>query len=366
MKGWSEEKRLESQSPRPPARARARPEVPQAPKDDSGFDADDPFAPRASSASHALEPGWLIESTASIPDEFVPVREHAPETHVEDRGWRQRAAALGGRLREVERRTTARLWAPRYPLAGSRHLAGLPVEDRGRLTRAFREATSPRAWRSRTAALAHLESLLPTWPLQDISEMRGVHVFLGSAGSGKTTMALKVAHRLTRAGQRIGLLALFPQSPERLAAFREAALRVPAPALFAQTDAQLNKAVQQLASCDTILIDTPCLLSQPARSRRMARLGLLQESSTVLHYCLCLHHARAFRRRELAAAAAHGVDFLALSHVDLAPGPGALLSLQLHTPQPVSLANALADVHDPLVPFGAAALLRALGQTRTD
>ena len=352
MRHWTEDTGFEPQkqprrAPRAAARSEARP------------DASDPFETRASSATHALEPGWLVGSTLPATDEPAEVLHDAPS-------WKQRAAAWGGRLLDVERRTAARLRAPRYPLTGSRHLAGLPVEDRARLGRAFRAATSPRAWRSRTAALAHLESLLPTWPLDDLTEMQGIHAFLGAAGTGKTTLALKVAHRLTQAGQRVGLIALFPHSPERLAAFREAALRVPAPALFAQTEAQLDEAATTLRRCDTILIDTPCLLSEPARSRHIARLRLLKHPSTVLHYCLCLHHARAFRRREMAAAAAHGVDFLALSHVDLAPGPGTLLSLQLHTPKPISLANAHPDVHDPLVPAGASALLRALGQPRGD
>jgi hypothetical protein len=319
----------------------------------------DPFEHVESSASHSLEPGWLLGASFPPPTD-------APEPEGAARTLRQRAAELGARLRDAERRTTARWWAPRYPLAGTHYLAGLPAEESGRLGRAFRDATPPGEWSSRTAALNHLQSLLPAWPIRDVSHMRGVHVFLGAAGAGKTTLVLKAAHRLTRAGRRVGLITLFPQSPERIAAFRDAALRVPAPVQLAHHERQLEEAVTGLARCDTILVDTPCLLSQPARSRQIARLRLLKHPSTVLHYSLCLHHSRAFQHREMAAATAHGVDFLALSHLDLAPGPGALIAVQLRTLRRISLANAYPDVNDPLVPFGAAALLSAFGRSRRD
>ena len=102
------------------------------------------------------------------------------------------------------------------------------------------------------------------------------------------------------------------------------------------------------------------------RARQLARLRLLRQPNSVLHYSLCLHHGRDFRRREMAAAAHHQVDFLALSHIDLAPGPGALLALQLHTPRPLSLIHDSPDVRGALVPFSADAILRALDRTRRD
>ena len=329
------------------------------PRRDASERGTDPFERGTAHDPHALEPGWLLGAGfAPLPDVF-PAQRAA-------RTWKQRAADLGERLLDAERRTAARVWAPRYPLAGTRYLAGLPIEDRARLAAAFRDATPPRDWRSRQAALEHLESLLPMWPLDDVTRIRGLHVFLGAAGSGKTTLLLKVAHQLSRAARRVGLIVLYPQGPERMTAFRDAGLRVPAPALFVHREAQLEEAVQTLARCDAILVDTPCLLSQPARSRQIARMRLLQHPSSVLHYSLCLHFARAFRRREMAAAAAHRVDFVALSHVDLAPGPGALLAQQLDRPQRISLANAHPDVNGPLVPFGPAALLRALQHARAD
>lgn len=317
----------------------------------------DPFEHLDAPPFRSLEPDWLVGVS------FPPPRDPDPSEGMTP--WlKQRAAELGARLLDAERRATARLWAPRYPLDGTHYVVGLPPEDRGRLARAFRDATPPRQWRSRPAALTHLETLLPTWPIRDITHMRGVHVFLGAAGAGKTTLVLKAAHRLTQAGRRVGLIALFPQSAERIAAFREAALRVPAPVHLAHRGKQLDEAVSSLARCDTVLVDTPCLLSQPARARQIARLNLFKHPSTVLHYSLCLHHSRAFRQREMATATAHGVDFLALSHLDLAPGLGALVGVQLHTPRRISLANAYPDLNDPLVPFGA--LLSAFGGSRRD
>lgn len=360
---WSEDARFPvKRRRRRSAMPEAAPERSRAPREAAvpRTPSADPFEIMPADRSHTLEPGWLLEGATRATEAKTASSPH------EARSWRQRAAALGGRLRDVERRTTARLWRPRYPLAGTRYVAGLSLDDRLRLERAFRDATAPRHWRSRRAAVEHLESLAPRWPVRELRDMRGVHVFLGAAGSGKSTLVLKAARQLRAAGRHVGVIALFPGSPERMTAFRAAARRLDVPACFAQREEELDEAVHSLAGCGTLLVDTPCLISRPARSRQMARLRLLRHPSTVLHYSLCLHHARAFQRRELAAAAAHEVDFLALSHVDLAPGAGVLFALQLHRPRRISLANAHADLEEPLLPFGTTALLHALQIARPD
>jgi signal recognition particle GTPase len=297
-----------------------------------------------------LEPGWLLDPEPSS-SEATPRRRRSA------RPWRSWAAEIGGRLRAIEQRTTARLWTRRYPLAGSQLQTGLPEEDLELLQRAFRRATPARVWRSQRMAQLHLESLIDLWRLRRWEKLRGVHVILGSAGAGKTTLALKAASRLRAARRRVGIISLLATRPAQQAALAASAAAIPLAVETAADERELERALDRFALCDVVLIDTPCVMSDASMARRLRRLPLLQHPRTVLHYSLCLHHARAFRDRELALANAMGVDFLALSHLDLAPGPGALLSLQLHTPQRLSLVNPGADA--ALVSFDARTVLQA-------
>ncbi|UCE02185.1 MAG: hypothetical protein JSW67_13170 [Candidatus Latescibacterota bacterium] len=301
-----------------------------------------------------LEPGWLLDPEQSSP-------EPTPRRRRSARPWRHWAAGIGGRLRAIERRTTARLWTRRYPLAGSPLLTGLPEEELELLQRAFRRATPSRVWRSQRMAQLHLESLVDIWPPRRWDELRGAHVFLGAAGSGKTTLTLKAASRLRAARRRVGIISLLATRPAQQASLAAAAAAIPLAVESAADERELERALDRFALCDVLLIDTPCVMSDASMARRLRRLPLLQHPRTVLHYCLCLHHARAFRERELALANAMGVDFLALSHLDLAPGPGALLSLQLHTPRRLSLVNPAADA--ALVAFDARTVLEAFPRT---
>ena len=95
---WTEDARFESRH-----RKRRSPQVVSEPADTRG-DRDDPFEHLSPAASHALEPGWLVDAT------FPPPSNPADEVH-DARSWKEKAAELGGRLRDVERRATARLWA---------------------------------------------------------------------------------------------------------------------------------------------------------------------------------------------------------------------------------------------------------------
>jgi hypothetical protein len=78
-----------------------------------------------------------------------------------------------------------------------------------------------------------------------------------------------------------------------------------------------------------------------------------------LHWVLCAHRDAAFTEREVAAATRLGVDYIAVSQADLAPGPGAVVSLALQFDRTLSLVNASPELDAPLA-LGRDALFTAL------
>jgi len=305
----------------------------------------DPFEAGAAMSSTGLETGWLLERSQPA----------MAAAHGQDprRAW---LGTVGRQLWRWERRAAAQLRPPPHPLADDAVLVGLDAAERQHFLRHFRAFVPAEVWTERWAAERHLESLLPAWPVRRWSDVRGLHLFLGAAGAGKTTLLWSVARQLVRAGQRVTAIALVCSEPPRRAAFASFAAEAGVDASVANSAAELEHLLAATAGSHTVLLDTPCLLTHRARVGAALRHPVLRHPRTLVHLCLSLQHGRAVQARVLRQAAALRFDCLAVSHLDLAAGGGALLAVQLQGPWGMSFAHASATPHVPPLPFGTAAL----------
>ena len=338
----------------------------------------DPFEAPPPPGRASLAPGWLVEEAAAERETPVAVppaarqepraatgvvaaRAVAARTRIESvAAWRRFAHRFGSRSsHRTAAGAVARPRIPAYPLVGAAWLHDLSPAQRRLLVHDFRATTPRREWGAATAAESHLRRSLRLWPLASWDELHGLHVVLGVAGAGKTTLVLKLGRQLAAAGRRVAVLAFCPRPGPQAAAFRAAAELASVTAAVVPTPADWADARAPLADCDVLLVDTPCCLSEPHLLHALLSLPEMRRPESSLHHAVCLHHGPEFLLRQLKLAAAHGVDYLALSQADLAPGFGALLELQARPP--VSFVNASRDLDAPLVSPGADALLLALG-----
>jgi hypothetical protein len=309
----------------------------------------DPFE-AAPEAHPLLEPGWL-----------VPALPHAPV--------RPAAASLSGWARQLRHRFqgTAAVVVPETPSAHPLHrsalLRGMPLADRQLLLQRFRAATPHSEWQSRQAALAHLETLVPIWNRREWREVRGIHVLVGVAGSGRTTLLYKMARHIRAAGRSVAAIGLFPNHAHHTRAFLAAADEIGISAAMAATQDAWERILETFASCDTLLVHTPCLISDPGTARRLHRLVALRHASTYVHHVANLHHTPRTLAAQIREIEVLVPDFRAVTQADLAPGPGALFALQLQHRMPLSVVNRDSWIDGDLVPFGADAILESLVAT---
>lgn len=294
-----------------------------------------------------LASGWLVD-----------------RPHLDGGAPRPFLHALAGQLGRWERRAAAHLSSPPHPLAEATALRGLEATERRRFLRHFRTHVAAEAWTNRLAAAWHLRALLPSWPVRSWPEVHGLHLFLGAAGAGKTTLLYSVAAQLTRAGQHVSAIALLPRGSPQRAAFTAFAETTGVEAAFASTAAELDHRLAARAGTQTILLDTPCSLTcGPAVSAALQH-PLLRHPRTALHLCVSMQHAWAVQLQTLQLAKAQRFDFLAVSHLDLAPGGGMLIGLQLQGPWPLSWVHASPDPRVPPFPQATEALAVAWGLPR--
>jgi flagellar biosynthesis GTPase FlhF len=238
-------------------------------------------------------------------------------------------------------------------------LHDLAAGERSELAAAFRAAAPRSLWNSRIAAERHLDRLLPAAAYRDWSDLDGMHFVLGAAGTGKTALLLRIAAAARGAGRDAAVVSLLPERPARTA-FLDAAALLDLPAVVVDRRADWDAAMGVVARRSLVLVDTPCFVSHPEMPWQLLTLPELRRGTSTLHYVVCLHHRAAFIARQLQLAAAHRIHDLALTKVDLAPGIGALLTLQLREPRPIAFVSTSPALATP-PGLGTAGLRRACG-----
>ncbi|MBD3424483.1 MAG: hypothetical protein GF417_08610, partial [Candidatus Latescibacteria bacterium] len=147
-------------------------------------------------------------------------------------------------------------------------------------------------------ALSHIRRNLRT--VEDCSwdQIGGVHFFIGSAGSGKTTIVTKLAGRLAERAEKTKVISLFPRNLRDLGGYE----------IFDRTEevevvvARNLRELEQLLSSwrgERVFIDTPCVLSSRRMTSRRFRNFIRDQETAHVNYIFDVSAGPARIEREL-------------------------------------------------------------------
>jgi flagellar biosynthesis GTPase FlhF len=185
----------------------------------------------------------------------------------------------------------------------------------------------------RTALLDYLTRNLPT-NRGDWQELGGTHVFLGSAGSGRSELVLGAAARLARDERQVLVLALLPRHGGEVRRLQGEAAEHGYDAAIIQKPRQLARAVEHLARYEVVLVDAPSFES-PALSQDEA---ICREivGNAAFHRHLVVPLDRDPRDLDpvVRRVRAWNCDWMALSRVDQTTLRGKILDMidRIHLP----------------------------------
>jgi len=224
-----------------------------------------------------------------------------------------------------------------YPLAALLLAAGTSQAAVHQLAETF--CTSPSFGEKNLAsAMAHLQKALRTGE-GDWTSLAGCHLFLGDSGVGKTDLVLAIAARLRRLERNPLVLSVLPAHGGGVRRLQlEAAQNNYDAALIKHVD-QLERSLRHLAAYDTVLIDTPGLLTSPLAEAGELQEYLSQNEGIHRHFVvpIDLDFQDAADLWELGRL--WNCDWLVLSRMDRSRRRGKILDLLGRLPLPVSFST---------------------------
>ncbi len=216
-----------------------------------------------------------------------------------------------------------------YPLLDPLLTAGVSA-DALRVLQARFEREAP--GQTPEAAREHLLGLLRGSGARAFDAIRGAHVLLGAAGCGKTSMLIRVATEMVRAGRRPVIVAAAPYHRGEVRRIEEVASTLMIDAVVVRSRDELERALKLHADADAVLIDTPCVLSR-ARGEAGDVLAHLRESEVYFkHFVLSMTDDVDVLLGLLDLHRRWRCDFVALSRIDLARRCGKIVDVAVHHP----------------------------------
>ncbi len=214
-----------------------------------------------------------------------------------------------------------------YPLAAALRRTGTTERTLLELAHSF-DLAARGGERSPTAARRHLSRTVRATHAVSLGQMRGEHWFLGRAGVGKTTLVLYLAGRLRAAGLEVGLVGMNPAHSGEVQRLAAAGRAMDVDVRVAAAADDFERARQDLAGNDVVLVDTPCHLGRS--------LLAVPGETAQRHLVVSLGEDREFLRRQLEEARDWTPDCVAISQMDLFPRPGRIVDLCAEVQRPVS------------------------------
>jgi len=176
------------------------------------------------------------------------------------------------------------------------------------------------------SALEHIRRNLKTVDTDSWEEISGTHIFVGAAGSGKTTVVCKLAGRLSERGRKVKVISLFPRNLRDLGGFEIFNDSSGVEVVVAKDLSELDSLLSGWRS-DTVLIDSPCVLSDERMASRRFAEFVRDIEGAYLNYVFEASAGIMRLRRELAVFDWLCGDFAVLNKYDLVEGKGAFLNL---------------------------------------
>jgi flagellar biosynthesis GTPase FlhF len=217
-----------------------------------------------------------------------------------------------------------------YPL-NEALIAGGVSDGSLRLLQNSYEENVPTAIRGEPdSARLHLLDYLKCASTRSFADISGPHVFLGSAGAGKTSLMIKLAAELAREGKTVAIVVAAPYHSGEIRRVEEAAAALMIDAVVANDYEELMRALRLYEDKDAVLIDTPCMLSR-RHGAVTAMFEKLRSASNLFKHMVCsITNDADLLFSELDLYHAWDCDFLALSRIDLARKCGKIIEIVLH------------------------------------
>jgi hypothetical protein len=180
------------------------------------------------------------------------------------------------------------------------------------------------------SARLHLLDYFNCSKTTSVAGMSGPHVFLGTAGSGKTSLIIKLAAELVREGRSVAVVTAVPFHSGEIRRIEEAASALMTDAAVVNSYEELTRTLRLYGDKDTVLIDTPCMLSRRTRTATDFFNKLNAAQDMFKHMVCSLTSDSDLLYSELDLYQAWNCDFLALSRIDLVRKCGKIFDIVLH------------------------------------
>jgi len=211
-----------------------------------------------------------------------------------------------------------------YPLESILRDWGLFESTIQRLRRDFEQEVPLVDRANSEAAVSRIRESLRLVGKMKLEELRGLHALTGPPGSGKTSLAIKLADRVASTGAGVVILCFDPRHCGEAARLEEAAGRYGFEVALAGDPVTMLGALRHLLDRDLVLLDMP-----PLEERHWDMLERVERS---------LHREPLFRHLVVAAdggwrglePAAGVSDFLAVTRADLDSAIRPALDLLVH------------------------------------
>ena len=278
----------------------------------------------------------IVEPTGAVPPRSL---ERAPGNDV---AVYEEANPPSARVRSVQReidrierlirsidKTEAKLQSfnSSYPLGDALMSSGVSSGSLRVLQSEFEERVPASMQAEPDAARMHLLDYLKCARTESFEDISGPHVFMGSAGSGKTSLIIKLTAELVRVGKKTAVVIVAPYHSGEIRRMEEAASALTIDAAVAHNYADLEAALACYEKHDAVLIDTPCVLSRKSPAVTELFDKLKNTNNIFKHYVCSLTNDGDFLFGELELFRSWNCDFLAVSKVDLVKKCGKIVEI---------------------------------------
>jgi hypothetical protein len=201
---------------------------------------------------------------------------------------------------------------PVYPLAAPLGELGLLPATLARLAADHAEEVPPVDQERAEPALARIAAQLPCLEAMAVADLRGFHALLGSAGVGRSTLAMKLCARAAAAGAQAVHVAFAPAHQGERLRLEAEAMAAGHEAVLAPDASALADALRYLQRRDLVIVDLPAF--QPEQ------LGLLERIAAQAGVPMLLRHAvlAADGWSQLDPSLREAAHYLAITRGDLA------------------------------------------------
>jgi len=180
------------------------------------------------------------------------------------------------------------------------------------------------------AARDHLRGRLACAEVRDCKSISGVHVFLGAAGCGKSSLVIRLATEMVRSGRRPVIVAAAPYHRGEVRRLEEAASTLMIDVAVVTAWDELERVLKLHADADAVLVDTPCVLSRGRCEARQLLDHIGQSEVFFKHFIISMTDDIDFVLGELDLFRRWRCDYIALSRIDLARRCGRIVDVITH------------------------------------